>query len=65
MMPMLILNSFFGLTFSIYSAAPIAWLLIGWISAEAAREDGWLKEALPKPEISVACEAPQAAGWSW
>ena len=33
----LALNSFFGLTFSIYSVAPIAWLLIGWISAELMR----------------------------
>lgn len=33
----LALNSFFGLTFSIYSVAPIAWLLIGWISAESLR----------------------------
>ena len=33
----LALNSFFGLTFSIYSVAPIAWLLIGWISAESMR----------------------------
>lgn len=32
-MPGLILNSLFGLTFSIYSVAPVAWLLIGWISA--------------------------------
>lgn len=40
--PMLVLNSFFGLTFSIYSAAPIAWLVIGWIGAEAARDDQWL-----------------------
>jgi hypothetical protein len=36
-MPPLILNSVFGLTFSIYSVAPLAWLLIGWISAQAAR----------------------------
>lgn len=36
-MPALILNSVFGLTFSIYSVAPVAWLLIGWISAEALR----------------------------
>ena len=36
-MPALILNSIFGLTFSIYSVAPIAWLLIGWISAETLR----------------------------
>jgi O-antigen ligase/polysaccharide polymerase Wzy-like membrane protein len=33
----LVLNSFFGLTFTIYSVAPIAWLLIGWISAEFMR----------------------------
>lgn len=41
-MPALILNSIFGLTFTIYSVAPVAWLLIGWISAEtlrARRED--------------------------
>lgn len=37
--PMLILNSFFGLTFTIYSAAPIAWMVIGWICAEAARDE--------------------------
>jgi hypothetical protein len=36
--PMLILNSLFGLTFTIYSAAPIAWMVIGWICAEAARD---------------------------
>lgn len=36
-MPALILNSIFGLTFSIYSVAPLAWLFIGWISAETAR----------------------------
>jgi O-Antigen ligase len=36
-MPALILNSVFGLTFSIYSVAPIAWLVIGWISAETLR----------------------------
>ncbi len=44
--PMLILNSFFGLTFSIYSAAPVAWLIIGWVSAEAARDDQWLQQEL-------------------
>lgn len=43
---MLILNSFFGLTFSIYSAAPIAWLVIGWISAEATRDEQWLEDAV-------------------
>ncbi|MEK6336412.1 MAG: O-antigen ligase family protein [Acidobacteriota bacterium] len=36
-MPALILNSIFGLTFSIYSVAPLAWLLIGWISADTLR----------------------------
>lgn len=46
MMPMLILNSFFGLTFSIYSAAPIAWLLTGWIGAETARDEAWLRETV-------------------
>lgn len=39
LMPALILNSMFGLTFTIYSVAPVAWLLIGWISAEAAKAD--------------------------
>ena len=33
----LVLNSVFGLTFTIYSVAPIAWMLIGWISAETLR----------------------------
>ena len=37
LLPALILNSMFGLTFSIYSVAPVAWLLIGWISAESKR----------------------------
>ena len=36
-MPTMILNNIFGLTFSIYSVAPLAWLFIGWISAETAR----------------------------
>jgi hypothetical protein len=33
----LILNNIIGLTFSIYSCAPVGWLLIGWVSAEATR----------------------------
>jgi len=33
LMPVLILNNFFGNTFTLYSVAPIGWLLIGWISA--------------------------------
>jgi hypothetical protein len=28
-----ILNNFFGTSFTIYSVAPIGWLLVGWISA--------------------------------
>ena len=36
-MPALILNSVFGLTFSLYSVAPLAWLFIGWISRERLR----------------------------
>ena len=44
-LPMLILNSFFGLTFTIYSAAPVAWLIIGWIGAEATRDEQWLEDA--------------------
>src|SRR2546421_5855609 len=37
LMPALVLNSIFGLTFTLYSVAPIAWLLIGWIGAESLR----------------------------
>jgi hypothetical protein len=37
LMPVLILNSFFGNTFTLYSVAPVAWLLVGWISAEQSR----------------------------
>jgi len=37
LMPAIVLNTFFGLTFTLYSVAPIAWLLIGWISAEELR----------------------------
>lgn len=38
LMPVLILNSFFGNTFTLYSVAPIGWLLVGWISAQQNRE---------------------------
>ena len=34
----IVLNSMFGLTFTLYSIPPIAWLLIGWISAETLRD---------------------------
>jgi hypothetical protein len=33
----IVLNSMFGMTFTLYSVAPIAWLLIGWVSAEKNR----------------------------
>jgi hypothetical protein len=39
LMPVLILNSFFGNTFTLYSVAPVGWLLVGWISAGALRQD--------------------------
>lgn len=45
-MPALFLNNIFGLTMSIYSVAPIAWLLIGWISAEALRRAEGEREQL-------------------
>ena len=35
LMPALILNSMFGLTFTLYAVAPLAWLFIGWIAREA------------------------------
>jgi hypothetical protein len=33
----LVLNSVFGLTFTLYSIAPLAWLFIGWLSAETLK----------------------------
>ena len=38
LMPVLMLNSFFGNTFTLYSVAPIGWLLVGWISAGTLRQ---------------------------
>jgi hypothetical protein len=38
LMPVLILNSLFGNTFTLYSVAPVGWLLVGWISAQHMRE---------------------------
>ena len=37
LMPVFILNNFFGLTFSLYAVAPVGWLIIGWISAQEGR----------------------------
>ena len=31
-----ILNNFFGTSFTIYSIAPLGWLMIGWVSAQMA-----------------------------
>ncbi len=47
LMPALILNSIFGLTFTLYSVAPLAWLLIGWIGAQSLRA----KQAQVAPAI--------------
>ena len=33
----LVVNSVFGLTFTLYSIAPLVWLFIGWISVEALK----------------------------
>lgn len=38
LMPALILNSLFGNTFTLYSVAPVGWLIVGWISAQNFRE---------------------------
>jgi hypothetical protein len=32
-----IVNSVFGLTFTLYSIAPLCWLFMGWISAETLK----------------------------
>ncbi|MEO8435161.1 MAG: O-antigen ligase family protein [Pyrinomonadaceae bacterium] len=37
LMPVLILNSIFGNTFTLYSVAPVGWLVVGWISAQQLR----------------------------
>jgi len=53
LVPVLILNNVFGTTFTLYSAAPIGWLLVGWISAEKLRaeaeSDGGVRSHLPPP----------------
>jgi hypothetical protein len=54
LMPVLILNSMFGNTFTLYSVAPIGWMLIGWISAGALREaaDDSSPASDPSPSFS-------------
>lgn len=34
----LVLNTIFGMTFGLYSVAPLAWLFLGWISAETLKQ---------------------------
>ncbi len=53
LMPVLILNSFFGNTFTLYSVAPVGWLLIGWISAGALRHASDSSSALPSKRLSI------------
>ena len=31
------LNTIFGMTFGLYSVAPLAWMFMGWVSAETSR----------------------------
>jgi hypothetical protein len=57
LMPAIILNTFFGLTFTLYSVAPIAWLLLGWISAQELRarneEQTLVSGELRRPQTAV------------
>ena len=46
LMPALILNSVFGNTFTLYSVAPMGWLLVGWIGAQEMRS----RDARPSVE---------------
>jgi hypothetical protein len=39
LVPVLILNSLFGNTFTLYSVAPFGWLLLGWITANAGKTE--------------------------
>jgi hypothetical protein len=34
----LVLNTIFGMTFGLYSVAPLAWLFLGWTSAETLKQ---------------------------
>jgi hypothetical protein len=34
----LVVNSVFGLTFTLYSIAPLVWLFMGWISVESLKK---------------------------
>jgi hypothetical protein len=56
LMPVLILNSMFGNTFTLYSVAPVAWLLVGWISAGQLREVATVSPVEVQRPVSVCSE---------
>ena len=56
LMPVLILNSLFGNTFTLYSVAPVGWLLIGWISA------GWQRNVAALAEVQIRASTAIGAG---
>ncbi len=45
LMAAFILNNFFGTSFTIYSVAPIGWLLVGYISAAYGKQESELAES--------------------
>jgi hypothetical protein len=61
LMPVLILNSLFGNTFTLYSVAPVGWLLIGWISAEHLRKIPALAPAKAQESNALVGEREQFA----
>ncbi|CAN5208318.1 hypothetical protein BH10ACI1_BH10ACI1_19820 [soil metagenome] len=44
-----ILNNFFGTSFTIYSVAPLGWLIIGWVSMSYAE----MQNSLPETEETI------------
>jgi hypothetical protein len=50
LMPVFVLNNFFGLTFSLYAVAPLGWLIIGWISAQ---EDRFVRDATADEDAEI------------
>jgi hypothetical protein len=61
LMPVLILNNLFGNTFTLYSVAPIGWLLIGWIGAEQLRRVAADSLVKSQPSYGVGTEREQFA----
>ena len=47
-----VLNNFFGTSFTIYSIAPIGWLIIGWVSLAYSQ-----MQKAERPEDSVRVES--------